>query len=252
MAMYESFASVYDALMDDVPYEEWCDFLCGLLESSGIRDGLVLDLGCGTGSMTRQLAARGYDMIGADASVEMLEIARSKGPTDPPVLYLQQDMRSFELYGTVRAIVSVCDSLNYILTEEELAQVFALVDNYLDPGGLFVFDMNTPFKYRELLGDRTFAENRDEVSYIWENTWYEDEQINEYDLTLFLAQPGGSYRRFDEVHTQRSFDPDKVRDLLEGAGLKVEAVLKAYTREPLTDDCERMMFVAREVKKQVP
>ena len=250
--MYESFASVYDALMDDVPYDEWCEFLCGLLKSHGIEDGLVLDLGCGTGSMTRQLAARGYDMIGADASVEMLEIARGKGPTDPPILYLQQDMRSFELYGTVRAIVSVCDSLNYIQTEEELAQVLRLADNYLDPGGLLVFDMNTPYKYRELLGDRTFAENREQVSYIWENTWYEEEQVNEYDLTLFLAQPDGNYRRFDEVHTQRSFEPETVRKLIGEAGLKLEAVLDAYSNNPLTAKSERMMFVAREVKKQVP
>lgn len=250
--MYESFASVYDALMDDVPYDEWCEFLCWVLKNHGIEDGLVLDLGCGTGSMTRQLAARGYDMIGADASVEMLEIARGKGPTDPPILYLLQDMRSFELYGTVRAIVSVCDSLNYIQTEEELAQVLRLADNYLDPGGLLVFDMNTPYKYRELLGDRTFAENREQVSYIWENTWYEEEQVNEYDLTLFLAQPDGNYRRFDEVHTQRSFEPETVRKLIEEAGLKLEAVLDAYSNSPLTPKSERMMFIAREVKKQVP
>ena len=115
-----------------------------------------------------------------------------------------------------------------------------------------MFDMNTPYKFRELLGDRTFAENREQVSYIWENTWYEEEQINEYDLTLFLAQPDGNYRRFDEVHTQRSFEPETVRKLIGEAGLKLEAVLDAYSNSPLTAKSERMMFVAREVKKQVP
>ena len=189
-------------------------------------------------------------MIGVDRSVEMLELARGKGQTDPPVLYLQQDMRSFELYGTVRAIVSVCDCLNYILEENELLQVFQLADNYLDPGGLFLFDMNTPFKYREILGDGTFAENRGPVSYIWENAWYEEEKNNEYDLTLFVAGRDGTYRRYNEVHDQRCYEPEKVVQLLERAGLKVESVTDAYTGKPLSEHSERMLFAAREQKKR--
>ena len=248
--MYESFASVYDALMDDVPYEEWCDHLCRILSENGMEDGLILDLGCGTGSMTRALRRRGYDMIGIDSSVEMLELAREKSLEDPSILYLLQDMRSFELYGTVRAIVSVCDCMNYLLDEEELFEVFKLADNYLDPGGLFLFDMNTPFKYREILGDATFAENRDGVSYIWENTWYEEEKINEYDLTLFLKKDQDTYRRFDEVHVQKGYEPETVTALLERAGLKVESVTDAYTGRPLSEESERVLFAAREQKKR--
>ena len=248
--MYESFASVYDALMDDVPYEEWCGHLCEILSGYGIEDGLILDLGCGTGSMTRALRRRGFDMIGIDSSVEMLELARQKSVDDPSILYLMQDMRSFELYGTVRAIVSVCDCMNYLLDEDDLLTVFRLADNYLDPGGVFLFDMNTPYKYRELLGDVTFAENRDEVSYIWENTWYEEERINEYDLTLFLKEEGDTYRRFDEVHVQKGYEPERVKQLLEKAGLKVESVTDAYTGKPLSEDSERVLFTAREQKKR--
>ena len=248
--MYENFASVYDALMDDVPYEEWCDHLCRILSGHGIEDGLILDLGCGTGAMTRALLRRGYDMIGIDSSVEMLELAKEKSLGNPSILYLMQDMRSFELYGTVRAIVSVCDCMNYLLEEDELLTVFKLADNYLDPGGVFLFDMNTPYKYRELLGDQTFAENRDEVSYIWENTWYEEEKINEYDLTLFLREDEDNYRRFKEVHMQKGYEPERVKQLLEKAGLKVESVTDAYTGRPMSEESERVLFTAREQKKR--
>ena len=133
MEAYTSFASVYDRFMDNVPYTEWAEYLHGLLREYQIEDGLLLELGCGTGSMTERLAGYGYDMIGVDCSGEMLDIAREKKErSGHDILYLLQDMREFELYGTVRAAVSICDSMNYILEERELEQVFRLVNNYLD------------------------------------------------------------------------------------------------------------------------
>ncbi|MCD7906183.1 MAG: class I SAM-dependent methyltransferase, partial [Clostridium sp.] len=189
MEAYTSFAEVYDLFQDNVPYKEWCEYLAGLLTEYGVRDGLVLDLGCGTGSLTELLAGRGYDMIGVDNSSEMLEIAMGKRDrSGQGILYLLQDMREFELYGTVAAVVSICDSMNYILEYGDLVQVFKLVNNYLDPGGVFIFDLNTPYKYRELLADNTFAEEREESSFIWENFYDQDEGINEYDLTLFIRR----------------------------------------------------------------
>ena len=134
--------------------------------------------------MTEELASYGYDMIGVDNSEEMLEIAMNKKEkSGHDILYLLQDMRQFELYGTVKAIVSVCDCINYIIEEDELEQIFRLVNNYLDPGGIFIFDLNTVHKYRDILGDATIAENREECSFIWENDFDEEEGINEYDLT---------------------------------------------------------------------
>ena len=175
---YKSFARVYDMFMDNIDYPLWCEYLTGLLEEYGVEDGLVLELGCGTGSMTELLAQKGYDMIGIDNSPDMLEIAMEKREeSGHDILYLQQDMREFELYGTVRGIVSVCDSMNYVLEEEELLQVFRLVNNYLDPGGIFIFDLNTLYKYENLIGDTTIAENREEGSFIWEN--YYDEETRE-------------------------------------------------------------------------
>ena len=190
MEAYTSFAVVYDTFMDNVPYEEWGEYLHGLLLEYGVEDGLVLDLGCGTGTMTEILASKGYDMTGVDFSEEMLDIAmqkRTKSGHD--ILYLMQDMREFELYGTVRAIVSICDSMNYLTEDGDLEQVFRLANNYLDPGGLFIFDMNTEYKYREMLGDQTIAEERENCSFIWDNYYYEEEKINEYQLSLFVEDP---------------------------------------------------------------
>ena len=145
MEAYTSFARVYDTFMDNVPYKEWADYLGKILKEYGIDDGLVLDLGCGTGSMTEMLASSGYDMIGVDNSEEMLgEAMEKRAESGHEILYLEQDMREFELYGTVRAIVSVCDCMNYITEEDDLFTVFKLVNNYLDPDGIFIFDMNTP------------------------------------------------------------------------------------------------------------
>ena len=184
---YTSFAQVYDLFMDNVPYEEWAQYLQQTLYSYGIKDGLVLDLGCGTGKLTRMMAAKGFDMIGVDCSMEMLEAAReAQMDNEDGILYLLQDMREFELYGTVRAIYSACDSINYILEEDELTEVFRLVDNYLDPDGLFIFDINSPYKYEKLLADNTFAENRWEGSFIWENDYDATKGINEYMLTLYI------------------------------------------------------------------
>lgn len=250
MSMYESFARVYDTFMDNVPYEEWSAYLIELLHREGIGDGLVLELGCGTGSMTELLAKAGYDMIGVDNSGDMLEIAmEKKAESGCDILYLLQDMREFELYGTVRAVISVCDSMNYITEEEELLEVFRLVNNYLDPEGVFIFDLNTIYKYQEILGDTTIAENREESSFIWENSYYEEDQINEYDLTLFLRQENGLFRKYEESHYQRAYDLETVKELIRKAGMKLEAVYDAFTFEEPTEESERVYFVIREQGK---
>lgn len=251
MEAYTSFAYVYDTFMDNVPYEEWGEYLHGLLKEYGIEDGIVLDLGCGTGTMTEYLADKGYDMIGVDNSEEMLEIAlEKKQDSGHDILYLCQDMREFELYGTVRAIVSICDSVNYITDPEELGQVFRWADNYLDPDGIFIFDFNTEYKYREILGDRTIAESRDECSFIWDNYYYEEEKINEYELSLFvrdeeLSKDGKDiYNRYQETHYQRGYTLEEMKELLKAAGLKVLAAYDAFTREVPKADSERIYVIA--------
>lgn len=254
MEAYTSFAEVYDTFMDNVPYEEWAEYLAELLQEYDIEDGLVLDLGCGTGSLTEILATKGYDMIGADGSAEMLEIAmEKKAQSGHDILYLLQDMREFELYGTVRAVVSVCDCVNYITDEKELEQVFRLVNNYLDPEGIFIFDFNTEYKYKEILGEQTIAEDREDCSFIWDNYYYEDESMNEYELTLFIKEQNSNlYRKYQEMHYQKAYTLDAMRELIEWSGLEFVTAYDAYTRKAPTETSERICVVAREHGKGVP
>ena len=247
---YSSFAKVYDLFMSEIPYEEWHSCVKELLRAEGICDGLVLELGCGTGTFTELLAADGYDMIGVDNSVEMLEIAaQKKEVSGADILYLCQDMREFELYGTVRAVVSICDSMNYITGEEDLKTVFSLVNNYLDPGGIFLFDLKTVFYFREVMGDCVLADNREEASYIWENYYYEDQQMNEYELTLFIKEEKELYRKYQELHLQRAYTLDVMKDLIAWAGLEYVTAYDAYTMDPPHEKSERICVVAREQGK---
>ena len=217
MAAYTSFEYVYDTFMDNVPYGEWARHIREKLCEHGVTDGIVLDLGCGTGTMTERLAGYGYDMIGVDNSEEMLELAmEKKTESGYDILYLLQDMRGFELYGTVRAVVSVCDSVNYITEPDELEEVFRLVNNYLDPKGIFLFDFNTVHKYRDVIGDSTIAEDRGVCSFIWDNRYYEKEQINEYDLTLFIAE---DFNPMENAYvSERTADSEDALLSEEGAG----------------------------------
>ena len=247
MEAYGKFAQVYDMFMDNIDYESWAEYIEGHLKARGIEDGLVLELGCGTGTMTGLLAQKGYDMIGVDNSEEMLaEAMKKKMETGQDILYLLQDMQEFELYGTVRAVVSVCDSLNYITDREELLQVFRLVNNYLDPQGIFLFDMNTVYKYQTMIGNTTIAENRDEGSFIWENSYDKETGINTYELALFIPREDGLYEKDEEVHYQRAYSLEKIKELIGKAGMELLAVYDAYTLEPPKEDSGRLTFVVRE------
>lgn len=274
MEAYTDFAQVYDTFMDDTPYEDWCEYLVELLEKyQGSIDSdiyvtnedafqkniqqernSILDLGCGTGTLTELLARRGYDMIGIDNAQEMLQIAmdkRAKSGLD--ILYLLQDMRSFELYGTVGAVISVCDSVNYLLEDEDVVQTFRLVNNYLYPGGLFIFDFNTVFKYEVVIGDATIAENREKCSFIWDNYYHEEEQINEYDLTIFVqeGEEADTYRRFQETHYQRGYRLEQMKEYLLQAGLAFVEAVDADTHGAVTESSERIYVVARECGKRI-
>ncbi len=264
MNPYTTFAQIYDIFMEDVPYDAWCGRIRKILAEFGIRDGLVLDLACGTGQMTRRLRDAGFDMIGVDLSAEMLQAAReaddpceedivlSDDPwcSDHGILYLQQDMREFELYGTVRAIVCLCDSMNYLLEEDDLLKVFRLANNYLDPGGIFIFDMNTLHKYRDELGECCICENREHESFLWENYFDEESGINEYDVTFFVEEENGLFRRTQETHYQRAYSPDLVARLLEEAGMKLLAVYGEESDIPPADTDGRIYFIAQEQGKR--
>ena len=271
---YTDFASVYDTFMDDTPYQEWADFLAELISTYGIskphKNGekalgaessekekletekdLVVDLGCGTGTLTELLSQKGYDMIGVDMSAEMLNVALAKKEkSDSPILYLCQDMRELDLYSTVGTVISVCDSVNYLLEDEEVLETFSLVNNYLYPGGIFLFDFNTVYKYEQIIGDTTIAENREKCSFIWENYYHEDGHINEYDLTVFAREEkSGLFRRFTETHFQRGYTVEEMKGFLEQAGLEPIRFLDADTHKEPTACSERIYGIAREKQK---
>lgn len=257
---YSNFATCYDELMDNIPYDEWFTYLHSLLKEYKIEDGIVAELGCGTGTITELMAQVGYDMIGIDNSDAMLDIANEKKSANGSnSLYLLQDMREFELYGTVKAVISLCDSVNYITDSDDLLQVFKLVNNYLDPKGIFIFDFHPRYYYKEIVADATIAEDRDDISFIWDNYYDEDEDINELALSLFVKEPSKDsnpsnsdsclYRKYQELHLQRGYTLGQMKELVTQSGLELIAAYDAFSKVDATEDCERIYIIARECGK---
>lgn len=252
MEAYRNFAQVYDLFMNDIPYTEWVEYLINIWKKYNCKPKLIAELGCGTGNITIELAKKDYDMIGIDISEDMLTVAKEKlTKEDLNILYLLQDMREFELYGTVDCVISLFDSLNYITEENDLLKIFKLVNNYLNPNGLFIFDMNTKYKFLNLLNSNTFAETTEDAAYIWENFYDEDTKINEYYMNFFIRQDKtNKYKRFEEFHYEKCYNIDTIKNLLEQAELKLLAVYDAFTFDKPLENSERVYFVVQEIKKQ--
>ena len=220
------------------------------------EQNLVVELGCGTGSFTEEMAKLGYDMIGIDNSGDMLGIARKKmEDAGLDIMYLEQDMCELDLFCTAGTIVSVCDSVNYLIEDEQIRKAFTKVNNYLYPGGLFLFDFNTLHKYRDVIGNVTIAENREDCSFIWENFFDTETNINEYDLTIFVKQKDeGSdelFARSMETHLQRGYTLEEMREFVEEAGMTFITAIDADTHEEPTDESERIYILAREHGKSM-
>lgn len=252
MSSYEGFSKVYDKFMSDTPYDRWTDYIKELWDKYSISPSLLAELGCGTGNITQRLANMGYDMIGIDISEQMLCIAEQKAVSaGKRILYLNQDMREFELYGTVDCIISLCDSMNYITDKEDLLCVFKLINNYLNPEGLFIFDLNTIYKFKNILGNRSFSCTEENAAYVWENYFDENENINEYYTTFFVKdEKSGLYERFDEEHCEKGYTINEIKETIEKAGLKFEAVFDDSSFLPPKEDSQRIFFVAREKGKK--
>ena len=256
-------AGIYDKLNKEIDYAAWASFIEDCFDRFlPQRPTLVLDLACGTGSMTLELAKRGYDMIGIDGSENMLSEAFSRSVNVPGILWLCQDMRSFELYGTVGAVTCCLDSLNYLLSPEDLLKCFSLVHNYLDPDGIFVFDMNTPYKFQNVYGSNAYVledelvfdegtqeEERIAVYCGWQNTFHSESGICDFDLSIFEELSEGTYRRSDEHQAERCYELDTVKDLLAQAGLALIGVWADYSFSSPSSTTERWYFAARAIKK---
>lgn len=247
MSSYETFSEVYDEFMDNLPYDEWVEYMDMLLKEQGVKPGsLLMELGCGTGKVTEMFYDRGYKMVGLDLSADMLGIAMDKGRSkDGEILYLLQDMTEMELYGTFDAFYSIGDSMNYILEPESLTRVFSLVNNYLELGGVFIFDLKTQYLFEEIMADNTFADDREEISFIWDNYYYEEEKINEYGVNIFLRGEDGRYDKFMETHYQKAYSVDEIKEMIEASGLTFVAVYDAFTKDAPKEDSERLYYIAK-------
>lgn len=252
---YSAIARVYDRLGEEIDYGKWADFAEACFDRFlPERPSLVLDLACGTGRMTRALAAKGYDLIGVDGSAEMLSEACNR-PRDG-ILYLLQDMRSFELYGTVGAVTCCLDSVNYLLTGADLHICFSLVHNYLDPDGLFFFDVNTPYKFRTVYGQNAYiledrfadkSGNRN-VYCGWQNDFDPETGLCDFDLSLFEKLPNGDYRRSDEHQRERCYSLDELSAALRESGFELLGVYSDFAFSAPNDTTERWYLCAKAIK----
>ena len=248
--MYQHFAPVYDTFMDTVPYGQWAGYLHSVFSLHHIgKEALVLDLACGTGTMASLMSQKGYEIIGVDASADMLSIAYEKNPA---IMLLNQDMRSLDLYGTVDAAYSTCDAMNYLLTEEDFLVVLKNVALFVE--NIFVFDLKTENRYRQM-GDKTYSDNTKRrtrsgksgpsSSYIWKNYYDPSTRINEYQVQFFIEgndKEGKNRKTFAETHRQRAYSIETVTSLAKEAGMDVVSITDNYTNNPALADSDRVVF----------
>ena len=245
MEAYTGFAYVYDEYMDNIPYEEWGEYMMTLLKENGVSDGMsVLELGCGTGTVTRMLSKSGYDCVGLDMSEDMLSIASDKTfEEDLHIIYTCQDMRDFEVPYSMDAMISIGDSMNYITCVDDLENVFSCVRENLKENGVFIFDLKTIHFFRDILADNTYAQNRDDSAFIWDNYYDEEERNNEYELAVFVKNEDGTFDRFEEQHYQHGFTIEEVTGAARKAGLYVKSIYNAFTKDAPDDSSERLYFI---------
>ncbi|MBQ3483156.1 MAG: class I SAM-dependent methyltransferase [Clostridia bacterium] len=248
MQSYEALSRVYDRLMDEVDYAAIADFYERVFRNYNVIPSLVLDLGCGTGRMTLELARRGYDMIGVDASAQMLSAAfeRKYEAQMPDILFLQQDMRAFELYGTVGAVVSTLDCMNYLTEQGDLDRCLSLVHNYLDPDGVFIFDVNTPYKFEHVYGDNAYILESEDGDYCgWQNGYDATTRLCSFSLSVFTREADGRFARADEEQTERCYAKEELTAALTRAGFADISFFGDTDGSAPTDTTERWYIAAR-------
>lgn len=262
---YDVFAKYYDELMYDVDYPAIAQYLEEIIKrysdvkvESGAKP-LILDLGCGTGEICIEFAQKGYEMIGIDQSVDMLNYALNKSLNkELDVLFINQDMTDFELYGTVSAVFCLLDGVNHVTDVNKLKRMFELIVNYLEPGGLFIFDINSPHKLNRILRDKIYYDVNDELSYIWQSRSSDDEDVIQFDLTFFINskiednafnKPTSAnedfYVKRDIYIKERIYDVDFLSGLLDDAGFSCIKVYGNKTFENPSDQEDRIFFVAK-------
>lgn len=241
--MYNDFAYVYDELIrEDIEYEKVCDFLENVFTIYDKNPNLVCDLACGTGNITIPMSRRGYDMIGVDVSPEMLDVARSKNNSGKDILYLCQDMKKLDLYGTCDAFLCMTDGFNYITSMEALKKIFNRIRTcFIEPDGIFIFDLSSVYKLKNVLGGNIFIYDKDDMFYTWENSY--KEPFCKMELNFF-KKDGEVYTRFVESQIQRAYTKKQIENLLIESGFSKVDVYGGYTFNPPGNSENRLVFVA--------
>jgi len=231
---YSELAAFYDRLNGEVDYNAWSAFLISLLEEHGIGKGsTLLDAGCGTGQITVRLAKAGYDMIGVDLSPEMLSLARALSESESvSPLFLCQDISEIDLYGTVRAAISTLDSLNYLTKKEAFESFFSRIRNFIEPGGLLIFDLNTKYKFERVYGDNDYILEDDGVFCGWSNHYSASTRLASFSLSIFERLQNGDYARRDEYQQERFYPDSTVKKLLDRFGFDLVAMYSDIDRTP--------------------
>lgn len=242
---YERFALVYDQLMNDFPYDKWLDLIIRKKQKYGVTGDNFLDLACGTGELSVRLSEAGFHVTGVDLSENMLSIAQMKGESKGQKIdFYQQNMVELELDKKFDLIGIFCDSLNYLLKEDDVKKTFKNVFSHLEKGGLFFFDVHSLYKIREIFLNQTFTYDDYAVCYIWNCFQGEYENSVDHELTFFVEDGTGRYERFDESHSQRTFSVETYQHWLEEAGFKLLEVLDGFSDEKPREETERVMFIA--------
>ena len=243
---YEVFADFYDKLTDNVEYSKRAQYILDILKKHNHAPGLTLDLACGTGSLTLELKKAGVDIYGIDGSADMLSVALQKAAdADEQILYLRQKMQSIDLYGTIDTCLCTLDSLNHLTDKRDVEKTFSRVSLFMNPHGLFVFDVNTVYKHKEILRDNVFVFDTDEVYCVWQNTPLEDNMV-EISLDFFIPEEN-NYYRMTETFRERAYTVEELTQMLSAAGFEVEAVYGDLTQLEPCETEQRLTFVARKM-----
>lgn len=246
MDQYKNFAFIYDELMNEVDYESWVSYIEKIIENENIKVKNILELACGTGNITIPLAKKGYDIAGIDISEEMLMIAREKSQKEGiDLVLLNQDIAylDFDLYD-LDCVLCACDGFNYILEENDLKSAFNKIYNLLKENGIFIFDISSYYKLSNILGQNVYGENRDDIAYLWENFFDEEDDIVQMDLAFFTKEnESEKFTRFEETHYQRAYKNEDIINMLNSSGFENIKLYKDFTFEKDNGKGERVFFV---------
>lgn len=251
MSGYGDFAYYYDVLTENVDYESRCDYIYNLLADNGVGKGILLDLACGTGSLSMLLAEKGYEVIGVDASEEMLSVAQEKKyESEADAIFLRQKMEELDLFGTINAAVCTLDSINHVTDEKKVREIIRRVSLFMEDKGIFVFDVNTPYKHREVLGNNTFVYDMDEVYCVWQNETDEN-MLTTVSLDIFERdEEADAYYKYSEQFQERGYELSFLCELLKENKFELIGIYEEMTTEAVKENTERAVFVARKIGTQ--